>query len=101
MADNKTMIDENDEIVTLTFDDGSQEEFYVMAELDYEGRWYSYLVPVDPDDDFDDDEVLVYEIAEGEDGEDNNVYATKFVVVQGGGQGGGTLCARRRNSPQT
>ena len=70
MADNKTMIDENDEIVTLTFDDGSQEEFYVMAELDYEGKWYSYLVPVDPDDDFDDDEVLVYEIAEGEDGEE-------------------------------
>ena len=70
MSDNKTMIDENDEIVTLTFDDGSQEEFYVMAELDYEGKWYSYLVPVDPDDDFDDDEVLVYEIAEGEDGEE-------------------------------
>ena len=70
MTDNKTIMDENDEIVTLTFDDGSQEEFYVMAELDYEGKWYSYLVPVDPDDDFDDDEVLVYEIAEGENGEE-------------------------------
>ena len=70
MTDNKTIIDEDDEIVTLTFDDGSQEEFFVMAELDYEGKWYSYLVPVDPDEDFADDEVLVYEIGEGDDGEE-------------------------------
>ena len=71
MSDNdKTMIDENDELVTLTYDDGSQEDFFNLAELDYEGKWYAYLVPVEPDEDFNEDEVLVYEIAEGENGEE-------------------------------
>lgn len=70
MDNDKTLIDENDEIVTLTYEDGSQEDFYTMAELDYNGKWYAYLVPVDPAGDFADDEVLVYEIAAGEEGEE-------------------------------
>ena len=63
-------IDENDEIVTLTYDDGSQEDLYCMAELDHKGKWYVYLQPVQPDEEFEDDEVIIYEVAENEDGEE-------------------------------
>ncbi len=66
----KITIDENDEIVTLTFDDDVQEDFYCMAELDYKGKWYAYLQPVEEMEDFDDDEVLIYEIGEDENGEE-------------------------------
>lgn len=65
-----TNIDENDEIVTLTYDDGSQEDFYSLAELDYQGKWYIYLQPVEPEEDFDEDEVLIYELAQDEKGEE-------------------------------
>ena len=68
---NKDLIlDENDEIITMTYDDGTSENFYTVAELDYNGKWYIYLEPVDPDDDFEDGEVLVYEEAEDEDGQE-------------------------------
>ncbi|HOO22314.1 MAG TPA: DUF1292 domain-containing protein [Clostridia bacterium] len=65
-----TLIQEEDEIVTLTYDDGSQEDFYDIAELDYEGKWYIYLQPVEPSDEFAEDEVIVYEIAEDDSGEE-------------------------------
>lgn len=70
MEDNrdKTYLDEDDEIVTLTYDNGEKEDFYLIAELDYAEKWYAYLVPVEPDEEFEDDEVLVYEIASDEDG---------------------------------
>lgn len=70
MEDNmdKTYLDEDDEIVTLTYDNGDKEDFYLLAELDYEEKWYAYLVPVEPDEDFAEDEVLVYEIGSDEDG---------------------------------
>jgi len=65
-----TNIDENDEIVTLTYDDGSQEDFYSLAELDYKDKWYIYLQPVEPDEEFEDDEVLIYEVANDENGDE-------------------------------
>ena len=55
-------IDENDELITMTFDDGTSENFYNLAELDYEGKWYMYLEPVDPPED--------YEEAEDDNGEE-------------------------------
>lgn len=66
----KTFIEENDEIVTLNYDDGGTEDFYNLAELDFEGKWYIYLTPVTPDEDFAEDEVIVYEMAENDDGEE-------------------------------
>lgn len=59
MKDEETFFDENEELVTLTFDDGTEEVFELIAELDYEGKWYAYLVPQEPSEDFDDDEVLI------------------------------------------
>ncbi len=66
----KTFIDENDELITMTYEDGTSENFYNLAELDYEGKWYIYLEPVDPPDDYEEGEVLVYEEAEDENGEE-------------------------------
>ena len=71
MADNKnTMIDENDEIITMTYDDGTSENFFSLAELEYEGKWYTYLEPVDPPEDYEEGEVIVYEEATDENGEE-------------------------------
>ena len=64
----KTEVEEDDEIVTMTYDDGTSEDFFCIAELDFEGKWYAYLQPVEETDDFDDDEVLIYEIGEDETG---------------------------------
>ena len=66
----KTFIDENDELITMTYEDGTSENFYNLAELDYEGKWYIYLEPVDPPDDYEEGEDLVYEEAEDENGEE-------------------------------
>ncbi|HKL74110.1 MAG TPA: DUF1292 domain-containing protein [Clostridia bacterium] len=65
-----TQIQEDDEIVTLTYDDGTKEDFYDIAELDYEDKWYIYLQPVNPSVEFDEDEVLIYQMAEDEDGQE-------------------------------
>ncbi len=64
----KTEIEEDDEIVTMTYDDGTSEDFFCIAELDYEGKWYAYLQPVEETEDFAEDEVLIYEIGEDETG---------------------------------
>ncbi len=66
----KTIVDEDDEIVTMTYEDGTTEDFFCIAELDYEGKWYAYLQPVEETDDFADDEVLIYEIGEDENGDE-------------------------------
>lgn len=66
----KTFVEENDEIVTLTYDEGGSEDFYNLAELDFEGKWYIYLTPVEPTEEFADDEVLIYEMVENEEGND-------------------------------
>lgn len=63
MNDNeKTYIEEDDEIVTLTYADGGTEDFYDLAELDFEGKWYIFLTPVNPSEEFPEDEVLIYEM---------------------------------------
>ncbi|MBR1625124.1 MAG: DUF1292 domain-containing protein [Clostridia bacterium] len=64
------MIDENDEIITMTYDDGTSENFFSLAELEYEGKWYNYLEPVDPPEDYEEGEVIVYEEATDENGEE-------------------------------
>ncbi len=65
----RTEIEEDDEIVTMTYEDGTEEDFFCIAELDYEGKWYAYLQPVEEKEDFGEDEVLIYEIGE-EDGKE-------------------------------
>ena len=67
---NETILDDEEEIITMTYEDGSEEDFELLAELDYEDKWYAYVRPVQPDEDFADDEVLVLEIADDENGEE-------------------------------
>ena len=64
----KIDVEEDDETIVMTYDDGTQEEFYLIAQLDYEDKWYAYLQPVEETEDFSDDEVLIMEIAEDEEG---------------------------------
>ena len=64
------VVDEDEEIVSLTYEDGTSENFYLLAELDYENKWYAYLEPVDPPEVFEDGNVLVYEEAEDEEGQE-------------------------------
>lgn len=62
-----TEIQEEDEIVTLTYDDGTTEDFYNIAELDYQDKWYIYLQPTKVTEEFGEDEVLIYEMAFNDD----------------------------------
>lgn len=70
MSEEKTTIEENDEIVTMTYDDGTSENFFSLAELEYKGKWYNYLEPVDPPEEYEEGEVIVYEEATDENGEE-------------------------------
>lgn len=62
---------EDDDIITL-FNEATEkdEDFYHLATLDVENRWFVVMKPVEKLDDIEDDEVLIYEIVENADGED-------------------------------
>lgn len=64
------IIQEEDEIITLTYEDGIEEDFFNIAELDYKGKWYIYLQPVEIKGEFEEDEVLIYEMSEDEESEE-------------------------------
>lgn len=64
------IIQEEDEIITLTYEDGIEEDFFNIAELDYKGKWYIYLQPVEMKGEFEEDEVLIYEMSEDEESEE-------------------------------
>ena len=64
MEENKTtnIQDIEEEKVTLDYENGESEEFYVIAELDYKGKWYAYLEPVVKPEGYMDGELLIYEL---------------------------------------
>lgn len=74
MSDIKKMenqeVEEMDEVVTLTDEEGNNRDFYVLAELDYKDKWYIYLEPVELDDDFNEGEIIIFELGEDEDGQE-------------------------------
>ncbi len=59
---------EEDEILTLTDDKGEEVEFYILAELDYKGKWYIFLEAANPNYEFKEGEVLIYEMGMDEEG---------------------------------
>lgn len=63
-------INEEDEVVTLTDDEGNDKDFYVLAELDYKDKWYIYLEAVEPDQDIQEGEILIFELGENEEGDE-------------------------------
>lgn len=64
-------MDEDDDIITLYNEATDKDEnFYHLATLDVDKRWFIVMKPVEKLDDIEDDEVLIYEIVENEDGND-------------------------------
>ncbi len=62
---------EDDEIVTLVSEDGKEQEFFTLATFDMEEKWYIVLEPATPIEGFEEGDVLIFRLEEGEDGEDN------------------------------
>lgn len=61
---------EDDEIVTLVSEDGKEQEFFTLATFDMEGKWYIVLEPATPIEGFEEGDVIIFRLAEGQDGED-------------------------------
>ena len=51
MADNKAPIQDENDIITLEFDDGVDLECEIMGIFDYDGNDYIALIPLDDSDD--------------------------------------------------
>lgn len=58
------------EVLTLTGIDGNDIEFELIAELEYNEKWYVYLVPVEKIEGLEDDELLIAEVHVDEEGFD-------------------------------
>ena len=64
-------MEEDDDIITLYDEETDKdEEFYHLATLDVDNRWFIVMKPVQKLDDIEEDEVLIYEIGENEEGND-------------------------------
>ena len=63
-------MDEDDEIITLYNEERDvDEDFYHLATLDVDDKWFVVLKPVEKLPDIEEDEVLIYEVQEGDDGD--------------------------------
>lgn len=61
---------EDEDIITLhNYETDKDEEFYHLATLDVDKKWYIVMQPVEPLEDIGDDEVLIYEIVTDKAGE--------------------------------
>ena len=69
--DSEKFAEEEDDIITLFNEEtGKEEEFYHIATLDVDDRWFIVMKPAEELPDFEEDEVLIYEIVADEDGND-------------------------------
>ncbi len=63
-------MDEGDDIITLYNEERDvDEDFYHLATLDVDDKWFVVLKPVEKLPDIEEDEVLIYEVQEGDDGD--------------------------------
>ena len=63
-------MDEDDDIITLYNEERDvDEDFYHLATLDVDDKWFVVLKPVEKLPDIVEDEVLIYEVQEGDDGD--------------------------------
>ena len=65
------MIDNEDEIITLTGQDGEDIDFVEIAGIAHKGKFYAILQPLELLEGMDDDEALVFEVGKNPDGSDN------------------------------
>lgn len=71
--DQNNATDDDDIIVLYNEATDCDEEFYELAQLDVDDKWYIVMKPVEPLPDIADDEVLIYEIQQDKEG--NSVFA--------------------------
>lgn len=65
-------VEEDDDIIILYNEaTDKDEEYYELATLDVDNKWYIVMKPVEQLPDIADDEVLIYEIIEDKDGNSN------------------------------
>lgn len=69
--DQMDMTEEDDIIVLYNEATDKDEEFYELATLDVDNKWYIVMKPVEELPDIAEDEVLIYEIIEDKDGNSN------------------------------
>ena len=63
-------MDEDDDIITLYNEERDvDEDFYHLATLDVDDKWFVVLKPVEKLPDIEEDEVLIYEVQESDDGD--------------------------------
>lgn len=67
MIDRGDFVEEKDNVVVLTDEDGVEREFEIVTDLEVEGKQYYVLYPTDSGDD---DDAIVLKLTENEDGED-------------------------------
>ena len=80
-------MDEDDDIITLYNEERDcDEDFYHLATLDVDDKWFVVLKPVEKLPDIEEDEVLIYEVQEGDDGD--------IFVAEGGVLGANELTFR-------
>ncbi len=69
--DNTNIPEEEDDDIIVLHNEATDkdEEFYHLATLDVDKRWFIVMKPVEKLEDIADDEVLIYEIVDAENGE--------------------------------
>ena len=64
-------MEEDEDIITLYNEENdTEEDYYHLATLDVDKRWFIVLKPVEKVEDIADDEVLIYELVTDKDGAD-------------------------------
>ena len=89
-------MDEDDDIITLYNEERDvDEDFYHLATLDVDDKWFVVLKPVEKLPDIEEDEVLIYEVQEGDDGRCHRGRGSSAKGVRRVHEGNGS--SRRRN----
>ena len=69
---------ENDNIIVLTDEDGTDVEFEFCASIEYEGNEYVVLLPTDDDD----GEVVILQVMEDAESDDEDVLQKVFDIFK-------------------
>lgn len=60
----------DEDIITLTSDDGEELDFYHEATVEYNDEWFVFLHPVEKMEEISDDEIIIFKLVKNENGED-------------------------------
>lgn len=65
--------DEQEDIITLTSEEGEQIDFYHEATIEFEGQWYVFLHPVQEMAEIGEDEVVIFRLVKSEVDEEDSL----------------------------